>query len=162
MRWKESWGCSVTEQNYHEMLSQTAESILETMFFTVPLGPAEPETENPVVKARLAFHGNPSGQLEVCLSETCARQLASDFLGEAEETLTDTQPGEVVCELANMLCGSLVSKLEKREKFDLSSPEVLPVGDTSTGGAEVPPAACRSFALEHGILTVTLRVNAAA
>ncbi len=144
------------------MVSGAVETVLETMFFSAPLGPAEPEDGASVVEARLAFHGNPSGTLDVCLSEASARLLAAGFLGEDEETLSDSQPGEVVCELANMLCGSLVSKLETEESFDLTSPELVPAGAAMATGPEAPPVARQSFELENGILTVTLHLKAAA
>jgi CheY-specific phosphatase CheX len=131
------------------------------MFFSAPLGPAEPKAGAQVLEARLAFHGRPSGTLNVRLSEASARLLAAGFLGEDEETLTDSQPGQVVCELANMLCGSLVSKLENEESFDLSVPELLADGQAAPD-AETPPEARQSFELENGILTVTLRLRAAA
>jgi hypothetical protein len=152
----------MSEQNLDQLLSETVDGVLETMFFSMPLGPAEPETGPTVLAARLAFHGNPSGTLEVCLSQASARLLAAGFLGEDDETLTDSQPGEVVCELANMLCGSLVSKLETDESFDLTSPELVPAGGATATDLEAPPVARQSFELENGILTVTLHLQAAA
>jgi CheY-specific phosphatase CheX len=165
----------MSEQNYDELVSGAVESVLETMFFSIPLGPAEPETGAAVLEARLAFHGRPSGILGVRLSAASARILAAGFLGEDEETLTDAQPGEVVCELANMLCGSLVSRLESEESFDLSSPELVPAGSLADAGSEPLTTArqsaqaasvvrvfSESFELENGILSVTLQLEAAA
>jgi CheY-specific phosphatase CheX len=152
----------MSDQNFEQLVSETVNGVLETMFFSSPLGPAEPESGAAVLAARLAFHGNPSGTLEVCLSEASARLLAAGFLGEDDETLTDSQPGEVVCELANMLCGSLVSKLETDESFDLTSPELVPAGGEPATDSEAPPIARQSFEVENGILTVTLHLKAAA
>src|SRR5271165_5274170 len=118
----------MSEQNYDQLLAGAVDDVLETMFFSAPFGPAEPETGTEVLAARVAFHGRPSGALGVRLSAASARILAAGFLGEDEETLADAQPGEVVCELANMLCGSLVSKIESEESFDLASPELVPIG----------------------------------
>jgi hypothetical protein len=47
-----------------------------------------------------------------------------NFLGEEEE-LTKEEVAQVVGELANMLCGSVVSKIKGRSKFVLSHPEEL-------------------------------------
>lgn len=146
----------MSELNYDQLVSETVDGVLETMFFSMPLGPAEPETGAAVLEARVRFHGRPSGAIGVCLSAASARILAAGFLGEDEEMLTDPQPGEVVCELANMLCGSLVSKLESEESFELASPELVPAGSDPL---ELP-AARQSFQLENGILTVTLRLEA--
>jgi hypothetical protein len=152
--------CPMSEQNYDRLVSEAVDAVLENMFFSASLGRAEPETGAPVLEARLAFHGRPSGTLGVCLSTASARLLAAGFLGEDEETLTDSQPGEVVCELANMLCGSLVSKLESEESFDLTSPELALADGPAAAGFLDPPVARQSFQLENGILTVTLRLEA--
>jgi hypothetical protein len=82
-------------------------------------------------------------------------------MGEDEEALTDSQPREVVCELANMLCGSFVSGLEGEENFELASPE-LAGGGEETAEAETPPAARQSYQLENGVLTVTVHLEATA
>ena len=147
------------EQNYDELVSGAVDTVLETMFFSMSLGRAEPETGASVVKARVAFHGRLCGALGVSLSGATARILAAGFLGEDEQSLTDAQSGEVVCELANMLCGSLVSRIESEESFDLTSPELVRTGDDFL---ESCPVARQSFEVENGILTVTLHVENAA
>ncbi len=152
----------MSDLNFDRLLSGTVDSVLETMFFSAAWGPAEPEIGGAVLESRLAFHGRPSGTFAVCLSEPSARLLAAGFLGEDEETLTDSQTGQVVCELTNMLCGSLVSKLESDESFDLASPELVPSGSGTDPSSGAPPAARQSFELEGGILTVTLHLEAAA
>jgi len=146
------------EQDFDRLLSGAVDSVLETMFYSAALGPAEPEIGTGVLEARLAFRGRPSGTLSVCLSESTARQLAAGFLGEEEDALTDSQPGEMVCELANMLCGSLVSTLATEGRFDLTSPELVPAGTPAASPDQ--PLARQSFELESGILTVTLRLAA--
>ena len=54
---------------------------------------------------------------------TVARGLAANFLGEDEADLADADVGEVVGELANMLCGSVVSRMEGNSHFVLTHPE---------------------------------------
>lgn len=161
MKWRKFWGCHMSEQKFDQLLSGTVDTVLETMFFAQTLGPAEPESGTAVVEARLAFYGRPSGTLCVCLSEASARELAAGFLGEDEEMLKDSQPGEVVCELANMLCGSLVSKLETEESFALGSPELVQPGSVPAPDSDAIPAARKSFELENGIMTVTLHLDSA-
>jgi CheY-specific phosphatase CheX len=152
----------MTDVNFDQLLSTTVDSVLQAMFFSVICGPGEPETNGVVLKSRLAFHGRPSGRFDVCLSEPSARLLAAAFLGEDEESLTDSQTGQVVCELANMLCGSLVSTLQSDEGFELDSPELVTSGNEIVADSEAPPTARQTFALDGGILTVTLHVGAAA
>jgi len=152
----------MSEQNLDQLLSGVVDTVMETMFFSTPRGPAEPEAGASVLKARVAFRGRPSGALRVCLSAASARILAAGFLGEDEAMLTDSQPGEVVCEFANMLCGLFLSRLESDESFDLNSPELVPVGSLAAPGSEALPAASQSFGIEEGVLTVTLHLEATA
>lgn len=152
----------MTKQNSDQLISDAVDAVLETMFFSAVLGPAQPETGGEVLAARVAFRGRLCGTLGVCLSRTGARLLAAGFLGEDEESLTDIQPGQVVCELANMLCGSLVSKLESEESFYLASPELVPSGSETVAGSDALPPAHQSFEIEGGILTVTLHLEAGA
>ncbi len=159
-KWRKFSGSPVTEMNFEQLLSGSVDAVLETMFFTMPLGPAEAESGPAVLEARLAFHGRPSGTLALCLSEPSARLLAAGFLGEDEEMLTDTQLSEVVCELSNMVCGSLLSKLESEEHFDLDSPQLISAGSATAAFSSAPPAVRQSFELENGILTVTLYLEA--
>jgi CheY-specific phosphatase CheX len=101
--------------------------VLETMFFTsildtcstgVPVG-------IPAVSSRLTFRGDPSGVFEIGITEHAARCLAASFLGEDERELSESKAGDVVCELANMLCGSVLSRIEADFHFDLSHPEIV-------------------------------------
>ncbi|MHB1673429.1 MAG: chemotaxis protein CheX [Acidobacteriaceae bacterium] len=150
----------MTKQNFDQLISGSVDAVLETMFFSALLGPAEAESGPAVLEARLAFHGRSSGTLAVRLSEPSARLLAAGFLGEDEETLTEAQLSQMVCELSNMVCGSLVSKLESEEHFDLDSPQFVAAGSTAAAVPDAPPAARQSFELENGILTVTLYLEA--
>jgi CheY-specific phosphatase CheX len=150
------------DRNLNQLLPEVVDAVLETMFFTATLGPAEPETGAEVLEARVAFRGPHSGTLHLCLTEPGAQMLAAGFLGEEEEMLTGSQTGQVVCELANMLCGSLVSKLESGASFNLSSPELVPVVSRTGAGSQAPAASRQSFELESGILTVILYLEEAA
>ena len=72
----------------HQMLSDSAESVLETMFFTGLIGDAEPgESSAAQISASLSFHGTPSGSFGVSVPLETGRKIAANFLGlEEEET----------------------------------------------------------------------------
>lgn len=141
------------EPDFTPLLAQAVCDVLETMFFTAPLGPAALEPGGSFIEARLAFYGHLCGSLGVRVSEAAARWLAAGFLGEDEENLSPAQVGQVVCEFANMICGWMVSKLEEDERFDLDSPLLVSSADDLSA---VPPASRQSFALEIGDVTVAL------
>jgi CheY-specific phosphatase CheX len=147
------------ERNYDQMFAEAVSSVLETMFFTAPLGLAEEGSGAACMGARVAFRGSPSGQVRLSLSEASAQLLAAGFLGEDEQSLTPEQTGLVICELANMLCGSLLSQLESQGHFDLAAPQL-------EGNAPAPleqvPVGAQSFELENGVLHVALYLESAA
>lgn len=151
----------MTNPDFEHLLSEVVQAVLETMFFVEPMGRAQPRKGEAVIESSVAFHGHPSGKLVVCVPETAARPLAAAFLGEDEEMLQESQPREVVCEFANMLCGSLVSRLESEDSFALDPPELSPAGDcTPQEEAESSFTARCSYALDPGFLMVTLHLEA--
>lgn len=141
----------------HRMLFDSAEAVLETMFFTGVTGDAEPvASSSPAISARLSFHGNPSGSFGVSVPLGTGRTIAASFLGVEEEALTESQIGEVVCELANMLCGSVLSRLESKTGFELVHPE-LDLGETSW--RQDASVVSRAFELDAGTLEVWARLE---
>ncbi len=116
------------EQQCDQLLPNALGEILESMFFS-----AISETEvvdqaqdRSFISAHLSFRGNPSGFFGVKTSAQTAQKLAANFLGQDEASISESQSGEVLCELANMLCGSSLSRLESGEKFELSAPTCIP------------------------------------
>jgi hypothetical protein len=140
------------DSEWNEILVAATGEVLETMFFTGIYGPAQAGVSpaEPHVAARIAFEGTPSGALTISVSEPAARALAANFLASEDDVPPPfPQLGGVVCELANMICGSLLSRVKTEERFRLSSPELLP------DGAACPPGAL-SQSLDLGDGTVDL------
>jgi CheY-specific phosphatase CheX len=140
-------------QGFDLLLEPAVTAVLETMFFSESLGPPGPESNAASVEVCVSFSGDVSGILEVRISKASARSLAASFLGESEESLAESQIAQVVCELANMLCGWIVSKPEFHGCFELGSPELLSPQNKRALGI---PAYQQSFAVENGTLTVSL------
>lgn len=137
------------------------EQVLEKMFFIRTLGdpPDASSPAGPEMRARLSFEGDPSGSLTLRISSKAAHSIAADFLGEEEYAITDQQVGEVICELANMICGSVLSRVESESTFRLASPSILP----STESAAVSPdAAVHAIEIGGGALSVTVDTERAA
>jgi CheY-specific phosphatase CheX len=138
-------------------LRPACEEVLETMFFTsvidgVDPSAAAPDGRQPLIASRLTFAGAPSGIFQVRTTTAAARTLAAGFLGEMEEDVTPERAGEVVCELANMLCGSILSRMDATAVFELSQPELA---ETWHDGAA---AGCR-FEIPEGPLEVTVDLD---
>ncbi|HWB85380.1 MAG TPA: chemotaxis protein CheX [Bryobacteraceae bacterium] len=116
------------ERDWNHALAESIEDVLEKMFFISALQGDEPQpgSARSDVVAQLSFEGEPSGWLVLRISGGAARSIAADFLGAEEQELTSAQVGEVICELANMICGSVLSRVESEAAFRLESPRLLP------------------------------------
>ena len=139
------------------ILSESAAEVLESMFFTSPLGSSDPcgrAMENSVA-AGLFFHGTPPGRFGICASMDAARSLAASFLGEDPESIVEQQCNEVICELANMVCGSVLSSMEKDVLFELTQPKI---GEPESRRPENASVSLE-FELEEGSLLAWILVE---
>ena len=152
--------------DYHGILNAAASEVLETMFFTVVFGerpdPVSGTDEGcpapPLVVARLYFLGQPSGDFCVALTEPAARTIAGNFLGaEDASELAPASVAEVVCELANILCGAVLSRVDNLANFKLCHPELISSMDLLTLESATAGA---TYDLGDGLLRVRLRFAA--
>ena len=96
------------------------------MFFLEVLGEvAEPPPQAQTVTVQVSFEGDPPGCFQMRIARPAANAVAADFLGEDLESLSDRQSTDVILELANMICGAVLSRTESRAAFRLGSPEVV-------------------------------------
>jgi hypothetical protein len=146
----------MNENDWDRIMSAAAEDVLETMFFTGIYGEAQsPPGEEPQLTARVAFEGTPCGSLTLRLSEPSALSLASNFLAcESDTPVAPALLGGVVCELANMICGSLLSRVKSETQFRLGGPELLPADGVKPQGP-----VSRSLDLGDGTLDLWLRLE---
>jgi hypothetical protein len=136
-----------------EHLGPALAEVLETMFFTYVLDAPDfggIPAGTPAISSRLNFRGTPSGVFEIAIPVDAARTLAAGFLGEDETELCGREIGEVICELANMLCGSFLSRIGALSTYELSHPEVVEAPGEAAGAG-----AC--FKLPEGTLSLLLR-----
>ena len=59
------------------------------------------------------------------LAHPAASAIAADFLREDAESLTSRQSTDVTLELANMICGAVLSRIESSATFRLGAPHVV-------------------------------------
>jgi CheY-specific phosphatase CheX len=144
------------------VLRQSLEDVLEKMFFIRFLGEAADECspQEGELMVHLTFEGEPSGSLTLRIPQEAARSISADFLGAEECELTPQQVGEVVCELANMICGSVLSRVESAATFHLAPPRLVEAGDGFDDTAGMPESsALHSVAVGGGNLTVLLKTE---
>lgn len=124
------------EEAVQRLLSGSAQSTLETMFFAaadlVSTDPQRPAGE--LVAVELSFQGAPPGRFGLVVSDALARTLAANFTGcdDTESVLPDQVAG-IVSELANIICGAVLSEMESGANFDLGAPESIQLGANEPG-----------------------------
>ncbi|MCC6362017.1 MAG: chemotaxis protein CheX [Bryobacterales bacterium] len=144
----------------HTVLLSAVEVVLETaccagVFESREEGPAAPGEAT--ITAHVPFEGKPSGEFSLNVPESLALSLAARFLGQDEWEVSANQAEEVACELANMICGSVLSNLCADATFHMTHPH-LTKGD---GGTDCGGAVCRWFDLGDGSLTACLTLREA-
>ncbi len=136
------------------VLHESVDEVLEKMFFVRGLGDSTASRGGPELIAHLTFQGRPSGSFTLRAGLVAARSIAADFLGAEEAEVGEEQVGEVICELANMICGSALSRIESDFGFRLTSPALL-AGPPAVSGA----AAGHAVELYNGALAVTMDIE---
>jgi len=157
LSWSKAWEPPVIDVTFESALRESAMEVLEKMFFICDSGAPVPEGDIRAseLAVRLTFEGSPPGWLALRVGKMAARSIAADFLGEEERMLTDRQAEEMVCELAIMICGSVLSRMESDATFRLLSPLVVPFADW----VEPEDASVHSVALAHGALTIFMKAE---
>src|ERR1039458_2358066 len=126
--WSAHWGRLVIEIVFRQALRDSVDEVLEKMFFAETLGEASgPDGDSlaDTITVELTFQGEPSGSMCLRLTADSAREIAADFLGLEGEEISSDQISEVVRELANMICGSVLSRVESAATFHLSVPRIV-------------------------------------
>lgn len=135
---------------------QAVLEVLETMFFELPV--EEPRlSEGPAAPgccATARFDGNLTGALTVVLTGDVPRCLAASFLGREDGEADPDEWESVVIELANVLCGATISRVEPAGRLRIEQPVLLPA-------ASGPEGPWLSFSLERGSLCVNVESGAA-
>ena len=80
------------------------------------------------------YAGDFSGRFGVSVPAAAARTLAANFLGDDESELSEEQISDVIAELSNMLCGSVMSQAATDAKFALSHPQRVPDASLTESG----------------------------
>ena len=88
-----------------------------------------------MIHAELRFHGTYSGKFHLDITEEAGRSLATTFLG-ADEDVPKPEMASVICELTNMICGSMLSTLDGQADIHLDAPELVETR------RPVPPTPC--------------------
>jgi CheY-specific phosphatase CheX len=124
------------ETSVHQVVSESAQEVLETMFFAIPdsvsMDSGRPTGE--LIAASLTFRGATPGRFGLVVSDRVARTLAENFTGcDDPGLLPAAETAGIISELANMVCGAVLSKLQSNATFDLGAPQATYVGADEPG-----------------------------
>lgn len=143
-----------------QQLSIAATEVLETMFFaSAEPSQGEPSLGEPDssigdrIGATLDFHGACAGRLALSLDRAAAEELASNFFGGVGEGGPEEDSQSVMAELTNMVCGAMLSHLDKNSIFCLDAPKQLQPGEEVTG--EI----VKDLTLENGLLRLAFSLQ---
>lgn len=145
-------GIRLEPSNLRRALEEAALEVLETMCFEYPVEEARQDgaPQGPVTAAVARFDGSLRGELRVALSGGAPRRLAAGFLGIDEEEVREQDELLLAAELANMLCGATMSRLEPQGRLRIQAPQA------GRGACGCPGRSWIVFPLEQGELAVTL------
>ena len=142
-----------TEGDLGAALLASATDVLESMYFTSVMGASETPIVGSGLSAQLEFKGEVSGSFKLRMNAETARLLASNFFGEEESDITESAIADMVGEMANMICGSVLSGMETESHFKLSHPSVE-VGDESA--ADMDRGVHQLLETDSGVLALCL------
>jgi len=146
------------------LIASCAESALATMFFTAIVGPSqEIPAEHPsagpggCIRARVRFVMEPGGFLELAAEPQTLRGIASAFAAEETDAVSADQVEQTACELANVICGSVLRSAPEKSRFKLLPPVLVPEDSGALPSADVHSA---RLATEYGWVQISFAWNA--
>lgn len=143
-------------------MEEAVREVLESMCFLSTIGPTSAQAvDEDWIACRLHFTGYPNGNFGVLAPKAIARIIAANFLGEDEQDLTVEQVVEVMCEVANMICGAILGQLNPKRTYSLSSPLrdlqlFMPTSEAAASADQI----WRTYALDEGTINTWFEVEA--
>jgi hypothetical protein len=108
-----------------DVLSRVPTEVLETMFFAeAAAAECSHDWLSSAVGVRIRFEGSHRGNMRLSVSRDAADSIASAFLGLEPVELTERLRAQVILELANILCGAILSPVWPESKVALGAPEI--------------------------------------
>jgi hypothetical protein len=145
---------AAVDSDFPGILARIGAEVLETMFFAeAVVAECEHVWLPSSCSAQLAFEGSHSGEFRLSVSPPVAESIASAFLGLEPAEVSQAQRDQVLLELANILCGSVLSHFWPESDLSLRAPEWIPAEASLEGAVH------RCFLMPEGMLGVSIRVN---
>jgi hypothetical protein len=139
-------------------LDAVVEDVLEKMFFSIILGPADdaPALGETSLTAAVSFSGTRAGALSISMEQTAAAELAASFLG-MEEPVQEAEVRATFGELANVLCGAILGRSCPEGSFTIATPGVF--GGSVSAAVIDGMATRRCYELAEGPLALGFSIS---
>lgn len=142
-----------------QALAEAAEEVLSTMFFTMLDSPPDSAEGVPCTRVNIEFRGHWTGALSLCSSAEASAEMATNFLGlDGQDAPASEEQEAVAKELANMICGAVLSRLNSTEVFQLLSPELTDSPDDAPSAASGQIAE-QVYGVGAGFLSLKFRLD---
>jgi hypothetical protein len=152
----------VPELNLKQLLADAADEVLSTMFFAMLDAPAEAGEDALCTQVRVAFEGHATGALTLSVSPEATVEITANFLGlDSDPPAPPAEQEAVVKELANIICGAVLSRLESSDVLHLRSPELLAADDAATPALPGSLLAEQRFSVGAGFLRLRFQWDGA-
>jgi CheY-specific phosphatase CheX len=139
----------MVRQDLHDSITEAVGRVLEMMCFSAVLGTCDSHKAQSLLalSAAVDYSGASRGTLLVGCNQAGAQALAENFLGD--DQVSGEQVPQFICELANMICGAVVSGFESDGQFVLETPRLVrPDSFLALNGLRC------DFEIDGGILSV--------
>lgn len=115
------------KNRFEDLLATVIEEALQTMCFMALVEPPESVRQVPAecIHAKVDFSAELPGVLYLSVERALAWEMAENILGAEESRVAERQVEETVCELTNVICGSLLGRLERNNDYGLQPPTLL-------------------------------------
>ena len=142
------------EAEFTATLGRLAGEVLETMFFAEAVAAECEHGWLPdAVAVRVDFEGSHCGEMWLALTPAAIPSIASAFLGLEPEETGEEQSAQVILELANILCGAVLSSLWPESRLLLDPPK-----STAWECPDEGVWHC-CLALDQGALAISIRLS---
>ncbi|MBS1872930.1 MAG: chemotaxis protein CheX [Acidobacteria bacterium] len=119
-----------------QLCGRCVPDVLETMFFAMAAESEQARAGDDALSVRVCFRGSPSGCFGLKTDRSTLSTLGAAFLGKlSEDEMTPAEVAQTACELANIVCGSVLSEAESDSGFDLDEPAIDPGAPDENGSA---------------------------
>lgn len=134
-------------------VARVSAEVFETMFFTEAV---TAECEHTWIanglSIRVSFDGSHCGDMRLAIAEDAVPAISSAFLGIEAEQTHETEQLQVMLELANILCGAVLSAIWPESELLLKMPQICPWPADDRGSWH------RCLALPEGRLALSLQL----